>query len=274
MPDSGYSFIYWTEDSNIVSFDSIYSFVVTGNRNLVANFVPSTTQFTITDSVYLNEGGIITNGGIFTVNQYCTVKATPDTGFYFLGWGENNYYVSFDTIYTFPVVANRNLVAYFNFMNYLINTSESPANSGTIVGDGFLFNYDSICTLTATPNTGYVFVRWTENGNIVSLDSIYSFTVTGNRSLIATFYSTVGINSNSLNEAIGIYPNPTKDNLTIETNINKEPKLEIVNLLGQTVYTSYINKKATINTSAFANGVYILKLYTDKETVVRKFVKE
>ena len=44
--------------------------------------------------------------------------------------------------------------------------------------------------------------------------------------------------------------------------------------MGQTVYTSNINMKATVNTSAFANGVYILKLYTDKEIVVKKFVKE
>ena len=45
-------------------------------------------------------------------------------------------------------------------------------------------------------------------------------------------------------------------------------------MVGQAVYTSNINKKAKVNTSAFASGVYIIKLYTDKETVVRKFVKE
>ena len=77
-----------------------------------------------------------------------------------------------------------------------------------------------------------------------------------------------------INNNISIYPNPTKDNLTIETNLNTEQRIEIVNLIGQTVYTTIINKKATINTSAFANGVYILKLSSDKETVVRKFVKE
>ena len=75
-------------------------------------------------------------------------------------------------------------------------------------------------------------------------------------------------------EVISLYPNPTNDNLTIETNINTEQKLEIVNLIGQTVYTSYINNRANINTSAFAKGVYILKLSSDKETVIRKFVKQ
>ena len=76
------------------------------------------------------------------------------------------------------------------------------------------------------------------------------------------------------NNGIFIYPNPFKDNLTIETNSNTEYRLEILNLIGQTVYTTYINKKATINTYAFTNGVYILKLYSDKETIVKKFVKE
>ena len=85
---------------------------------------------------------------------------------------------------------------------------------------------------------------------------------------------TLGINTKVLSNQIKIYPNPTKDNLTIETNYNTEQRLEILNLIGQTVYTTNINKKAIINTSAFANGVYILKLSSDKETVVRKFVKE
>ena len=88
-------------------------------------------------------------------------------------------------------------------------------------------------------------------------------------------YSTVnGINKHNTKTNLSIYPNPTKDNLTIETNINTEQKLDVLNLIGQTVYTIYINKKATINTSAFAKGVYILKLSSDKETVVRKFIKQ
>ncbi|NVN95758.1 MAG: T9SS type A sorting domain-containing protein [Bacteroidetes bacterium] len=73
---------------------------------------------------------------------------------------------------------------------------------------------------------------------------------------------------------LSVYPNPVKEVLTIETNSNKNQSVEIFNLFGQTVYTNIINKKATINTSTFANDVYIIKLSSDKETVVRKFVKE
>ena len=84
-----------------------------------------------------------------------------------------------------------------------------------------------------------------------------------------------GIGESKMINHIAIYPNPAKEELTIETNLNTEQRIEIVNLIGQTVYTSSsINNKTIINTTAFANGVYILKLYTAKETMVRKFIKE
>ena len=121
--------------------------------------------------------------------------------------------------------------------------------------------------ITAIPNkvyTSWNLVCFKQNDNIIYLNPIYN----------SCFPSLSNINEITNNNNISIYPNPTKDNLTIETNTNTEQRLEIINLIGQTVYTIYINKKATVNTSAFAKGVYILKLSSDKETLVRKIVKE
>ena len=49
------------------------------------------------------------------------------------------------------------------------------------------FNYGETCVVTATPNTDYHFVNWTENGTAVSSEATYSFTVTGDRDLVANF---------------------------------------------------------------------------------------
>ena len=87
-------------------------------------------------------------------------------------------------------------------------------------------------------------------------------------------YEATGLNEPVNSERIKLFPNPTKDKLTIETNSTKEQCIEILNLIGQTIYTSNFNKKAKVNTSAYANGVYILKLSSDKETEVRKFIKQ
>jgi len=274
-PLTGYTFIDWTENGNIVSVDTSYTFTVAANRNLVANFMLITTQYSVTTSANPIIGGTTSGGGTFSFNQSCTVKATALTGYYFVNWTENNSIVSTDTSYTFTVTANRSLVANFaqNATQYTIVTSTNPTNGGTASGGG-TFTLNQSCTVKATPLTGYTFVDWTENSNIISVDTNYTFNVTANRNLVANFFSTQGIDSYSFNKSIFIYPNPATDNFTIEVNTNSAQRFEIINILGHTVYTSYINKKAIVNTSAFKRGVYILKLYSDNEAVVRKFVKE
>ena len=70
--------------------------------------------------------------------------------------------------------------------HYTIAVSANPSNGGTIVGGG-AYQDGQTCTVSATANTGYAFVNWTENDNIISTDANYTFTVTGNRSLVANF---------------------------------------------------------------------------------------
>ena len=69
---------------------------------------------------------------------------------------------------------------------YSIEATPNPAEGGTVTGQGN-YNSDATCTLTATPNEGYVFNNWTENGTVVSTDASYSFTVTSDRTLVANF---------------------------------------------------------------------------------------
>jgi len=49
------------------------------------------------------------------------------------------------------------------------------------------FNYGETCVATATPEQGYSFVNWTDNGTVVSISASYSFTVTSDRDLVANF---------------------------------------------------------------------------------------
>lgn len=69
---------------------------------------------------------------------------------------------------------------------YTITLSASPANGGTVGGDG-TFAAGSSSTVTATNSSGYTFANWTENGTVVSSSASYTFTLNGNRSLVANF---------------------------------------------------------------------------------------
>lgn len=75
---------------------------------------------------------------------------------------------------------------------YGINAVPSPPDFGIVEGMG---NYPlgAVCSLTATANDGYLFVSWTENGDVVSNDSCYSFIVESDRGLVANFTKPDGV---------------------------------------------------------------------------------
>ena len=87
-------------------------------------------------------------------------------------------------------------------VSFNINTTTHPTDSGTVTGDG-TYQQGQNCTLTATANTGYYFVNWTENGEVVSTDATYTFTVQADRTLVANFtynceYVDLGLPSGTL----------------------------------------------------------------------------
>lgn len=182
--NSGYTFTNWTENGDVVLSNANYTFTVTGNHNLVANFALNT--YTIEVSANPANGGTVTGGNTYNYGQSCTVNATAATGYTFTNWTENGSVVSTDASYTFTVNANRNLVAHFTINTYTVNVSANPTNGGTVTG-GNTYNYGQNCTVNATATTGYTFSNWTENGNVVSSNANYTFTVTGNRNLVANF---------------------------------------------------------------------------------------
>jgi hypothetical protein len=75
---------------------------------------------------------------------------------------------------------------YQPIQNYTIALSASPSAGGT-VGGGGTFAAGSSRTVTASANSDYSFTNWTENGSVVSSSASYTFTLNGNRTLVANF---------------------------------------------------------------------------------------
>ena len=74
---------------------------------------------------------------------------------------------------------------YGNF-DLLVTVAASPEEGGTVSGGGY-FPHGTHVTVTAQPNTGFSFERWSYNGITVSNSPTYSFEVEGNRDLVANF---------------------------------------------------------------------------------------
>ncbi|MBL8763460.1 MAG: hypothetical protein JNM07_04240 [Phycisphaerae bacterium] len=108
--NAGYGFSSWTEGGTRVSANRVYSFTVTQDRTLVANFVPAYTITTITLPSY---GGTATGGGTFNEGASVTVTAAANPGFAFAGWTWYGLPVSAASVYTFPASADLVLTAEF-----------------------------------------------------------------------------------------------------------------------------------------------------------------
>jgi Leucine-rich repeat (LRR) protein len=130
--------------------------------------------------------GTVSGAGAYASGASATLHAAPAAGYRFVRWTEGGTPVSTSADYTFAVSGARTLVAEFAVNTYSIAASANNAAYGTVTGGG-TYSHNATASLTAAPNTGYGFVRWTEGGTQVSTDAQYSFTVTGARTLVAEF---------------------------------------------------------------------------------------
>ena len=182
----GYNFVNWTENGNQVSAEAEYSFAVTGNRNLIANFTSQ--QYTITATAEPEEGGTVSGYGGYNNGDECTLTATANEGYEFLNWTkEDGTIVSTDPVYAFTVTETAAYVAHFQAIIYTISASAYPENGGTVSGGGDDFHYGDECSLTATAASGYRFVNWTKDDAVVHGEPTYSFPVTESGEYVAHF---------------------------------------------------------------------------------------
>lgn len=176
------------------------------------------TRISVNSDVNPNNSGTVSGAGDVDVSSTSgtntTLTATNNRGYSFNNWTKNGVSMSSSNPYTFKVsdVSGGSFgtyIANFNTLqSYTISTSVNDNTYGSASGGGTYYSGES-CTLTATPNTGYEFVNWTENGTTVSSNSTYTFTVSGNKTVVANFQSSVPKYAVNLAKESGDSDNPT-----------------------------------------------------------------
>jgi uncharacterized repeat protein (TIGR02543 family) len=210
-PNTGYTFVNWTENGNVVSTSSSYPFKMAGNRTLVANFAPlAAGQFAVILSSNPIAGGTNTGSGAYLGGSTVTVTATPNAGYRFVNWTEGVNIVSASPSYQFVLTANRTLIANYSVVpasQFTLTLSSNPPAGGTTNGSGS-YNAATSVTANAVANTGYTFTNWTENGAIVSTSPAYTLVLNANRTLVANFtINTYTLIVNSVNGTVVRTPN-------------------------------------------------------------------
>ena len=267
----GYTFMNWTENGSVVSTDANYTFVVTSNRSLVANFeeqLPDT--YNINVSPNPNIGGTVTGGGTYEGGQQCTVTATANTGYTFNNWTENGEVVTTNASYTFIVEGNRTLVANFTLNNYTISVTADPTDGGMVTGAGN-YVHGTTCTLTATANENYEFINWTKDGVEVSTDATFTFIVTASEAYVAHFNFDDYVIENA--SRCQIYPNPFTDILRITTDYTAH-SISVFDIYGRLLKKQEVSStQFDLDLSEFGAGTYLLQVDSGDSRSVHRIMQ-
>ena len=146
----GYHFVQWSDGNT----DNPRSLELTQDTILTAEFAPN--NYTISTLCNDTERGTTSGDVTTTYLDYVTISATANYGYHFSHWNDYNY----DNPRQVQVTKDKTYTAYFDKNTYYI-TKHYDSNQGYVDGYPFGEYLDNI-TLTAEPNYGYHFVRWSD----------------------------------------------------------------------------------------------------------------
>jgi len=251
---SGYEFVNWTEGTKIASSNASYTFTVNASRTLVANFKSLPVNCDVTLVASPEAGGTVSGGGSFVVGSSVTVKASTSKGYEFVNWTNGSKVVSSSQAYTFTVNAATTLVANFKSIpqQYSVSLSASPVAGGTVSGGGS-YTEGSEVNVRATAAKNYEFVNWTEGTKVVSTSPGYTFTLNGNKTMVANFkaasaQNTLTLSSTPLFGGNTLGAGKYAPGTTVTISAVPEQGYEFVNWTeGITVVNTSVNYKFTLN---------------------------
>lgn len=124
------------------------------------------------------EGGTINGTGIKPVGTKGTLQAIANSGYLFKRWNDDTTNASKEVIWD----VDKQYTAYFEvkpLTKYTLTLNVSPAGSGTVSGAG-QYDAGTEAKISATPNSGYAFDRWsdgdTNTSRYITMNSSKTFT--------------------------------------------------------------------------------------------------
>jgi len=165
----------------------------------------------------------------------------------------------------------------FNHESYkfvsIVNALPSLVLSANYATDATL-SFTSYSTSNYPVNQPLFSVRFEKLNAATSLelDPIAAYT-NGEPAKATVLGATTGINDNSNAVSISVYPNPSNGIMFVQ--INNDASLQLLDICGKLVVgNTHIkaNQSHEMNVSALAEGVYFLKVQTEKSTTTKKVV--
>ena len=157
--NEGYHFVMWSDSLT----SATRKVTVASDTTFGAEFAANTYELKAKAT-----NGTVEGAGTYEYGAEATLKATPAVGYRFVKWSDGNT----DNPRTVTVTSNKTYTANFEAETFTIRVS---AENGAINGAAGTFAFGAEATLTAVPDNGYRFVKWsdgsTDNPRIVTINA-------------------------------------------------------------------------------------------------------
>lgn len=139
------------------------------------------------------------------------------------------------------------------------------ANSNYNLNDGTTINFKAI--FSEADYIGQIIPTGSANRAVLvgETNGIAQVTSRGNADVV--------LSSSSFSQIDGLkmYPNPAKNNLFIETALDSDINVSIVNMLGEEVVNTKVTNN-TVNVSSLTSGIYIVKITEESKIATKKLI--
>ena len=226
----------------------------------------------------------ITKSNSVLVGGFCSSKIyrSTDNGD---TWQQSNFYGS--DVQKFVVLPDSSIIAsgyngiYISYDDGINWTYKNYNYFNDIVADVYNILYGvSSSTFSISFDHGYT---WSVVSNIpniynpnalfLSNNNLFFIGTCGNGIYKSDSIVFTSINNRNNNLSFEIFPNPASKYLQVIA--PQKSKIEILNIEGEIIETFYNNEQeTTIDLRSLSSGVYFIKVKTDKEFTVKKFVKQ
>ena len=216
---ANYTFVAWMEGDEVIATTAQTDYVMPARDvTLTARLTyspsspgeptPPAEDTTTVSTLYLScspaEGGLINiaSGKQYLIGATVSLKATAKTNFKFLNWTADGEVISTAAQFSYKIQrAGNNLVANFEYTpanpgeptvtlpTYTLTLQRSPTAGGTInISSGNAYPKGEIIDLVATPKSGYNFLRWTSDGEVLSDSTAFTYVMPAHAvTLVAEF---------------------------------------------------------------------------------------
>ena len=245
IPNANAIFAKW-DDGNT---DNPRNVTVTQDLTFTALFelIPS---FTIRVEANDSTMGSTFGSGLYFANTVISIGATPNEGYYFVGWQDED-------------MNNPRLVTVTEDAVYTALFSPEPVQTYTVTvycdeGQGFVigagtYSAGSVARLAAIPVDGYQFVKWSDGTTDNPKDILVDQDI-----VMAAFFNGTGIDEDEI-ALLRLYPNPTNDNIRLE-GLEGANEIKVYNCFGELVKSLTLSGDGEVSLSDLPAGIYLVRI--------------